>query len=312
MHETTALMFVHCLTATHPGSGAALGVVDLPVIRERHTNWPTIPGSSLKGVLRAASDRAGDTDWVRTAFGPDTDNASDHAGALSVSDARLLAFPVRSLKGVFAWTTCPAVLDRLRRDLAVARFPGSALPDGYNDVKGDEVRYRKAGPLLIEEAGMLLEEFDFRRTGDDPGVADWMADNVPPEADTGTADRLREHLAILSDDGFGHFVRHATEVSARIGLDYEKRTVRKGALFWEEHLPPETMFYALVTARDSHRRDARLKAPDILRQFGRKLPETVQVGGNATLGKGLCAVRLNPPPTEEAGVGQAGVGEAAR
>ncbi len=47
----SALLFIHCLTGLHPGSGTALGVVDLPVQRERHTRWPIVPGSSLKGVL---------------------------------------------------------------------------------------------------------------------------------------------------------------------------------------------------------------------------------------------------------------------
>ena len=53
-------------------------------------------------------------------FGPPTAGAGEFAGALSVSDARLLAFPVRSLKGVFAWVSCPAVLTRLQRDACLA------------------------------------------------------------------------------------------------------------------------------------------------------------------------------------------------
>src|SRR5262249_9039713 len=48
------LFFIHTLTGLQPGSGTALGVVDLPVQRERHTQWPLIPGSSLKGILRDA------------------------------------------------------------------------------------------------------------------------------------------------------------------------------------------------------------------------------------------------------------------
>jgi CRISPR-associated protein Cmr4 len=56
MPETT-LLFLHALTAMHPGSGTALGVVDLPVQRERHTGWPTIPGTSVKGVLKAEAGR---------------------------------------------------------------------------------------------------------------------------------------------------------------------------------------------------------------------------------------------------------------
>ena len=42
-----------------------------------------------------------------------------NAGAVAFSDARILAFPVRSLSGVFAWVTCPAVLDRLSRDFGL-------------------------------------------------------------------------------------------------------------------------------------------------------------------------------------------------
>ena len=290
----TTLMFIHCLTATHPGSGVALDVVDLPVHRERHTQWPTIPGSSLKGVLRAAN-QAESEDWVQTAFGgPKTDNASGHAGAISISDARILAFPVRSLKGVFAWTICPAVLDRLRRDLAVAQCPDNPPPNKW-DIQGNSVLCREDSPLLIDSDGMLLEEFDFKRTGNDPGVADWIAKNAVTDATT--AARLRSHLALVDDDAFGHFVRHATEVSARIGLDPITRTVKNGALFWEEHLPPETLFYALVTSSDSRRREDSTTAAEILQRLSEEIPETLQIGGNATLGKGLCAVRIQARET---------------
>ncbi len=288
----TTLMFIHCLTATHPGSGTALDVVDLPVQRERHTQWPTIPGSTLKGVLRAANQAEGG-DWVQTAFGPSfgpkTDKASDHAGAISISDARILAFPVRSLKGVFAWTTCPAVLDRLSRDVSVTNYINETLWN-RSDIQGNSVLCPEDSPLLIDRDGMLLEEFDFKREGHALGVADWIAENAV--TDKATAARLRSHLAVLTDDAFGHFVRHATEVSARIALDSDTRTVKDGALFWEEHLPPETLFYALVTSTDSRRSEDKYRASEILQRLRGTIPETLQIGGNATLGKGLCAVHL--------------------
>jgi CRISPR-associated protein Cmr4 len=43
-----------------------------------------------------------------------------------------------------------------------------------------------------------------------------------------TYSQIRDHVAVLHDDDFTHFVRHATEVVARVGLDYEKKTVRQG------------------------------------------------------------------------------------
>ena len=286
--ETTP-MFIHCLTATHPGSGTALDVVDLPVQRERHTQWPTIPGSTLKGVLRAATKTGGMDCWEQTAFGPDRDKASDHAGAISISDARILAFPVRSLKGVFAWATCPAVLDRLRRDISVTNYRNDRFPNRV-DVRENSVLCPADSPLLIDSDGMLLEEFDFKRIGDDQGFAAWISDSTVTDATT--AARIRTNLAVIADDAFGHFVRHATEVSARIGLDADTRTVKDGALFWEEHLPPETLFYALVTSSNSRRPGDHTKAAEILQRLSKAMPETLQIGGNATLGKGLCAVRL--------------------
>ncbi|WP_136661542.1 type III-B CRISPR module RAMP protein Cmr4 [Nitratireductor sp. XY-223] len=297
MHETSrsTLLFVHGLTAMHPGGGTATGVVDLPVQRERHTRWPTVPGSTLKGVLRATC--AADEDWTRTAFGPPPqESGSPYAGALSFSDARLLAFPVRSLKGVFAWTTCPAVLERLRRDLSLAGRPDTDFPD-VPQVSGDRALCPQGSPLLIDPDGLMLEEFDFRREASDAGAAAWIADRAI--ADPATAGRLRNRLVVLPDDAFCHFASHATEVSARIGLDSETGTVRDGALFWEEYLPPETLFYAMVTAGDSRREDHTDKAADILRRLREALPDTLQIGGNATLGKGLCAVRLAPREGEQ-------------
>ena len=126
-----------------------MGTVNLPVQRERHTQWPTIPGSALKGVLRDACrertkhqyqddgedveerkrkkrrDKANEDPGLVAAFGPPSSRADEHAGALGLTDMRILAFPVRSLKGLFAWVSCPMILDRLRRDLSLF---GASVP----------------------------------------------------------------------------------------------------------------------------------------------------------------------------------------
>ena len=43
-------------------------------------------------------------------------------GAVSISDARLLFFPVRSNLAPYVWITCPGVLKRFNTDLAMAGF----------------------------------------------------------------------------------------------------------------------------------------------------------------------------------------------
>ena len=283
-----SILFIHALTGLHPGSGTALGVVDLPVQRERHTQWPVIPGSSLKGILRDVCRRKSvDKGALFAAFGPETTDADAHAGAVSITDARVLAFPVRSLSGVFAWVTCPAVLERANRDLGVM---GSGLPATIPAVEKDGAICAANSPLLVGGDKLVLEEFEFSRSGDADGIADWIGSKAV--SDSGTAERIRSHLAVLDDNDFTRFVRHATEVIARVGLDYERKTVKKGALFYEEFLPPETLFYSLVFVEDSRRKDDATKADAILGYVRDSLPPVLQIGGDETIGKGLCAVQL--------------------
>jgi CRISPR-associated protein Cmr4 len=287
MPETAAL-FIHALTGVHAGSGTALGTVDLPVQRERHSQWPTIPGSTLKGILRDACRRNGGSDDVwRAAFGPETSAAHEHAGAVSVTDARILAFPVRSLHGVFAWTTCPAVLARLGRDM---RLVGIEPPQAPHAGKPGEFLAPDSSPLLLGKDQALLEEFEFRRTGAPGDAPGWLARQATD--DQGTRERIASHLAVLHDDDFTHFTRHATEIVARVGLNYETKTVKEGALFYEEFVPAETIFYALVFAEDSRRTGVTDKADQMLAYVAKNLFGTLQIGGDATIGKGLCAVRL--------------------
>jgi len=142
--------FIKVLTPLHAGSGSDLGVVDLPIQRESHTSFPKIEASSLKGAIRSAfENNAKDADDkikamqdIQRVFGFDLDKKDceteeeynkiiepfkkdkngekilekDFAGALGFSDARILFFPVKSIKGVFAYVTCPMVLERFQKD----------------------------------------------------------------------------------------------------------------------------------------------------------------------------------------------------
>lgn len=313
MHKAE-LLFIHALTGLHPGSGTSLGVVDLPVQRERHTRWPMIAGSGLKGVLRdacrpatemeetddghpgperndghAGRDGSGRHDEWLAAFGPETANASDFAGALAFTDARLLAFPVRSLRGVFAWVTCAAALDRLRRDTALLAAKGGG-PPGPRRVNRGEAACQEGSDNLIDGKRLLLEEFEFRRVDDAAGLAGWLAARAV--ADKATAQRLARNLVVLHDDDFTHFVRHATEVIARVGLDYQTKTARGKALFYEEFLPSETLLYTVALATASRNRRVECDAAGMLTYLQRTAPRILQIGADQTIGKGLCAITL--------------------
>ena len=123
MFKQAKIFYIHTITPMHVGSGSDLGIVDMPIQREGHTNFPKIEGSSLKGSMREAFESKGKTDvdvLIKTymSFGYDESNApsavrqafpeksdKEFAGALGFSDARILLFPVKSAKGIFAWAT---------------------------------------------------------------------------------------------------------------------------------------------------------------------------------------------------------------
>jgi CRISPR-associated protein Cmr4 len=239
------------------------------------------------GSRREIADATLELDVI---FGPPTAGSGAFSGALAVTDARILAFPVRSLKGVFAWVTCPAVLDRLSRDLRLINRPA---PPGLPKTPGrEQMLCSQNSPLLVEGQNAVLEEFEFKQAGELAGLGEWIAFHTVPKEDTATRNRLISHLAVLHDGDFTHFVRHATEVTARIGLDYETKTVKKGTLFYQEFLPPETLFYSLIMAHDSRVPQLARTGQEILAEFKKRVPPILQIGGDETIGKGLCAIRL--------------------
>ncbi len=125
-----ALLGLYALTSLHPGSGTALGtgrparaaraahpVADHPRLGVSRACSATPAGRSTLALAdedpTARPRDKQNASCSCAAFGPATDSASEFAGSVSFTDARLLAFPVRSLAGVFAHVTCPAVLRRL-------------------------------------------------------------------------------------------------------------------------------------------------------------------------------------------------------
>ncbi|MDX1971033.1 MAG: RAMP superfamily CRISPR-associated protein, partial [Candidatus Sumerlaeia bacterium] len=113
--------------------------------------------------------------------------------------------------------------------------------------------------------------------------------------------RLKSHLAVLSDNAFAFSTRFATEVMARIKLNPETKTVEGGALFYQEFLPAGTLLNALAIAeapfgKKEDREKAELKsAQGVLKYVTTALDKTsnvIQVGGDASIGKGLCTAKL--------------------
>lgn len=98
---------------------------------------------------------------------------------------------------------------------------------------------------------------------------------------------------MVHDDLMGFLLETATEVVARIRLDDETKTVAKGALWYEESLPAESLLYALVRADRSFRKGKELPPEGVWALFRGVLEEgggVLQLGGKATVGRGLCRI----------------------
>ncbi len=287
MTTATAMLGLLAETSLHAGAGQSAGVIDLPIQREAHTGWPVVFGSGVKGALRAKAEGS-HKDWITAVFGPDTKNASDNAGALLVGDARLLLLPVRSLTSHYRWVTCPALLRRFHADRErlglgqPADFPVPELPPDSTTA-------------LVCEAGgkpLFLEEFRFGKEQADLGAL--IATLAPLLLVPDAAARLREQLAIVSDDLFAHLSRYATPVNAHVRLDNATKTVEQGALWYEETLPPDTLLYVALAAQRSRVKGCDKTATDILAHVTQELFEKpyLQLGGNETVGMGWCKVAV--------------------
>ena len=278
------LLFVHALSPLHAGTGQGVGVIDLPVARERATGLPYLPGSSLKGVLR---DACGDRDIREKVFGPDTNRANDHAGSVQFSDQRLLLLPVRCVRGTFAWVTSPYILRRFVRDARSAGIEDvpSQVPTPARD---DECMVSDGECKIAVGEQVILEDLDLRAEAhsDVTQWGQWLGERVFPN-ETAWQSMLTTRLCVVSDEVMDFLITTATEVVARIKLLEDAKTVKKGGLWYEEALPIETVLCGLVVATP-------IKAtPDeVFTTIENLTAKPLQLGGKATVGRGLCRLRL--------------------
>ncbi len=292
----SAVYFIHALSPLHPGVGQGVGSIDLPVAREKASGVPYLPGSSVKGVLRdAAMNTWGAEAKVKAVFGPETDSASEHAGAAYFGDARLILLPVRSYAGIFAYATSPYLLGRFKREAELAGLKPPALPPSPETpsiaLVGKESRVTDKAK---EKGGarVYLEDLDFDAQMSDE-VTTWEAWLM--EQTKGLDLPLAGRLLYLHDDVMGFLLETALEVVTRIRINENTKTVAKGALWFEENIPAESVLYGLLsTAAETFAaaNGSKLPAAEILAQLGSLTKHTLQFGGNATVGRGLSRMTI--------------------
>lgn len=302
MFKEAKVMFIYTESSLHCGSGTSLGVIDLPIQREKYTDYPVCQASGVKGVVREWFENKYDEkdSRIKYTFGPDfgRGDGEAHAGAATFTDGRLLLFPVRSLNGVFAYTTSRFALSRLKRDLVMA---GVKVDWSLPAESGDKI-FGVAGSKIADSNNkVVLEEytFDFQAEDGAKAIAEWIADNAIPKGAEYDfwSNKVKTDLLILPDNAFRDFVKLSTEVQARIQIDNKTKTVKSGALFYEEALPSDSLLYSVVMSHDpacdtEKRPDGLKTSSEVMMFLGEIDKERLQFGGDATIGKGIVNVNF--------------------
>lgn len=311
MFKKAKPLFIYTETPTHVGSGSELGYVDLPIQREKHSNFPKIEASGLKGSFRSVFNSDSQLkDKVKYVFGPE--NGDDHAGGLGFLDGRILLFPIKSVKGIFGWVTCPYVILRFKEEMGLCEGVNLEKLDGIETIKPYSI-VENSNLKLEDNDVVILEEYSFKVQKNDRlrEFSEWLSDIIFPKLQNSSGDvyrifreKMQKDIVVLSDDDFRDFTDMSTEVITRTKINAKNGTVEDGALFNEEYIPENTVFYSLALAsalfvdekeKESIKKIDKTDEDFILDYFFRGIEkyDIIQIGGNATIGKGI--VRIVTP-----------------
>ncbi len=145
-------------------------------------------------------------------------------------------------------------------------------------------------PQSAAKGDLFLEEFRFKAEQVDLKAVLEVLSQFMPEDESQS---LEKQLAIVNDDMFAHISRFATPVNAHIRINNETKIVQKGALWYEETLPPQTVLYTTLMMTGSRNpnedKNANALMDFVLNRYADR--PYLQIGGNETVGMGWCCVR---------------------
>ncbi|MEJ5369569.1 MAG: type III-B CRISPR module RAMP protein Cmr4 [Bryobacteraceae bacterium] len=301
MFQKQSALFLYAVSPVHMGTGQAVGVIDNPVQRERHTGHPCFAGSGIKGAVRHGFELlGGETGLIHDLFGPEAGSSALHAGAVSFGDAQLVVLPIRSLKKGFVYATCPQALARAHRLLTLVGANGRWDPLGQPVSEGNCL---VASADLLTDGKLHLEAYEYKGNEDKQAgeIGKALARMAIPESSEFAFFRkkLETDLVVLSDTDFGFFCEHALLVEPHVRINDETGAADSGGLFYTENLPPESILIAPLMAsqvRNPSKKKGEngwLDAESVILKIRNAIDgKLLQLGGDATTGRGLVVASI--------------------
>lgn len=301
MFQKQAAVFLYAVSPVHMGTGQAVGVIDNPIQRERHTGHPCFAGSGIKGAVRHSFVQlGGDAALANDLFGPEAGASELHAGAVSFGDAQLVVLPVRCLKEGFVYATCPQALARAHRLLTLVGAQPS-WPPPENGISEGSCWVADAN--LLTDGKLHLEAYEY--TGAVVETIGSIGRSLAERALAGNGqfaffrEKLKRHLVVLSDTDFAFFCEHAMLVEPHVRINDETGAADSGGLFYTENLPPESILIAPLMAsqvrnpKKPRGGDGWMDAQEVIAKINTAIDgKLLQLGGDATTGRGLVVARV--------------------
>ncbi|HIC85599.1 MAG TPA: hypothetical protein EYP06_04800, partial [Desulfobacterales bacterium] len=156
---------------------------------------------------------------------------------VSISDARILLFPVYSMVGP-VWVTSPTALEDA--ELLSKKEGNTNLTVAQDKARwgGNESELPRDKPLNL---GWLMVE----REGDIPPLS-WPEENKIPEG-------IKKRVVLVSDKLFSQIVNSNLEVRTSVSINPETGAAEEGALFTYEAIPRATVLWIDVVVDDYRR-----------------------------------------------------------
>lgn len=302
------LVLYRCETPLHIGSGNEIGVVDLPIQREKHTGFPKMEASGLKGGFRAFFEQ-NNVEKINDFFGSENESVEAKAGGLIFTDGRLLLFPVRAGNAVFRWITCPYVLQRFSRELKRYEKNDEA---GYIDamlkeiddehlnsgtvyqITKEKVKQKENVFITLGHFSFETKKLEIEQSKNFISILEMVCNK-----DDYLSQKIRNNIVLVSDELFSYFTEMNTQIDTRICIG-DNGVVKEGGLFTEESLPEESILYSFIDEWKKKKEESKenyLQVKNFYSEVKTRNLKWLQLGGDTTIGKGI--VRLEFYSTED-------------
>ena len=299
------LFSIRALSSVHCGVGQGSSDIDLPTARHAVSGHPLIPGSSLKGVLKdeflhGKYHNELNNDKVRALFGGDPSEKSEsYASAISVGDANLVALPTRSNFGTFAYLTSTYTL-QMFKDLCmrVGKKDCPAIPTfGQVDPQNGHYKVALTTDSVLCAPGtknVYLEELDLTEDVSLKAICDAWADLLSKHFFTDDEGQIlfKKRFAIVDDNALNFLTETALPVDAHIAIEDKTGCVKKGALWYEETMAPETLLAGVISVDRYFDVRQGAFADDLAKLISEQKSLYCQIGGKATTGKGFVVMHV--------------------